>query len=103
MSLLWLSTKKVVFLQRTVQYSTVQYSEEGTGRGPRPSRPLLAVPNVTAHLSTASVPITVLLCNRPCVSVFCSRFVCWLFHLTAELLQKLVMNFNEIFGRDKKR
>jgi len=29
----------------------------------RPPRPLLAVPNVTAHTSTASVPITaVLLC-----------------------------------------
>ena len=27
--------------------------------------PLLAVPNVTAHLSTASVPITVLLYNGP--------------------------------------
>ena len=31
------------------------YSEEG----PSPPRPLLAVPNVTAHPSTASVPITV--------------------------------------------
>jgi len=28
----------------------------GTGRGPSPPRPLLSVPNVTAHLSTASVP-----------------------------------------------
>jgi len=28
-----------------------------------PPRPLLAVPNVTAHPSTASVPITVLLCG----------------------------------------
>ena len=28
-------------------------------------RPLLAVPNVTAHPSTASVPITVLLYNGP--------------------------------------
>jgi len=34
----------------------------GTGRGPSP---LFAVPNVTAHPSTASVPITVLLCNGP--------------------------------------
>ena len=31
----------------------------GTGRGRRPRMPLLAVPNVTAHPSTASLPITV--------------------------------------------
>jgi len=36
----------------------IWYNEEGTGRSP--PRPLLAVPNVTAHLLTASVPITVL-------------------------------------------
>ena len=34
----------------------IWYNEEGTGRGPSPPRPLLAVPNVTAHPSTASVP-----------------------------------------------
>jgi len=39
----------------------VWYSEEGTGQGRRPPRPLLAVPNVTAHPSTANVSITVLL------------------------------------------
>ena len=39
------------------------YSEEGTGQGRSPPRPLLAVPNVTAHTSTASVQITVLLHN----------------------------------------
>ena len=33
-----------------------------------PPRPLLAVPNATAHPPTASVPITVLLCNGP---LFC--------------------------------
>jgi len=33
------------------------YSEEGTGWGRRLPRPLLAVPHVTAHPSTASVPI----------------------------------------------
>jgi len=33
----------------------------GTGRGRSPPRSLLAVPNVIAHPSTASVPITVLL------------------------------------------
>jgi len=43
----------------------IWYSEEGTGRGPSPPRPLIAVPNVTAYPSTASVPITVLLYNGP--------------------------------------
>ena len=38
--------------------------------GPSPPRPLLAVPNVTAHLSTASVPITVLLYNGPLLCGF---------------------------------
>jgi len=37
----------------------IWYSEEGTGRGRSLSRPLLAVPNLTSHLSTASLPITV--------------------------------------------
>ena len=46
------------------------YSEEGTGRGRSPPRPLLAVPNVTAHPSTASVPITVLLYNGPLLCGF---------------------------------
>jgi len=35
---------------------TFWYSEEGTGRAAVPPSPLLAVPNVTAHPSTASVP-----------------------------------------------
>jgi len=34
----------------------IRYSEEGPGRGLSPPRPLLAVPNVTAHPSTANVP-----------------------------------------------
>ena len=34
----------------------IWYSEEGPGWGCSPPRPLLAVPNVTAHPSTASVP-----------------------------------------------
>ena len=46
------------------------YSEEGTGRGPSPPRPLFAAPNVTAHRSTASVPITVLLYNGPLLCGF---------------------------------
>jgi len=45
-------------------------SEEGTGRGPSPPRPLLAVPNVTTHPSTASVPITVLSYNGPLLGGF---------------------------------
>ena len=36
-----------------------------TGWGRSPPGPLLAVPNVTAHPSTAIVPITVLLDNGP--------------------------------------
>ena len=34
----------------------IWYSEEGTGRAGAPPSPLLAVPNVTTHPSTASVP-----------------------------------------------
>ena len=41
----------------------------GPGWGLNPPRPLVAVPNVTAHPSTASVPITVLLCNEWSVAV----------------------------------
>ena len=44
----------------------IKYSEEGTGRAAAAPSSLLAdlaVPNVTAHPSTASVPITVLLCS----------------------------------------
>jgi len=43
------------------------YSKEGIVRGPRP---ILAVPNVTSHPSTASVPITVLLYNGPLLCGF---------------------------------
>jgi len=32
------------------------YGEEGTGRAAAPSSPVLAVPTVTAHPSTSSVP-----------------------------------------------
>jgi len=48
----------------------IWYSEEGPGRGPSPPRPLLAVPNVTAHPSTASVPITVLQYSGPLLCGF---------------------------------
>ena len=36
----------------------IWYSDEGPGRAAAPPSPLLAVPNVTAHPSTASVPTT---------------------------------------------
>ena len=40
------------------------------GAAARPPRPLLAVPNVTAHPSTVSVPITVLLYDGPLLCGF---------------------------------
>jgi len=48
----------------------IWYSEEGTGRGRSPPRPLLAVPNITARPSTASVLITVLMYNSPLLCTF---------------------------------
>jgi len=42
----------------------------GPGRAGAPPRPLLAVPNVTAHPSTASVWVTVLIYNGPLICVF---------------------------------
>jgi len=48
----------------------IWYSEEGTGRGSNPLRPLLAVPFVTFHPSTASVPITALMHNGPLLYCF---------------------------------
>ena len=42
----------------------------GAGWGRSPPRAILAVPNVTAHPSTASVPITVLLYNSPLLCSF---------------------------------
>ena len=46
------------------------YSDEGTGRGPIPPKPNLAVPNVTAQSSTASVPFAVLLYNSTLLCSF---------------------------------
>jgi len=46
----------------------------GDWAGPSPPRPLLAVRNVTAHPSTASVPITVLLYNSTLLCSFNSGF-----------------------------
>ena len=48
----------------------IWYSEEGPGRAGAPSSPLLAVANVTAHPSTANVPITVLLYDGPLLCGF---------------------------------
>jgi len=48
----------------------IWYSEEGPGRAAAPPSPLLAVPNVTAHPTTASVPITVLLYDDPLLCGF---------------------------------
>jgi len=42
----------------------------GYWAGPQPAKALLAVQNVTAHPSTASVPITVLLYNGPFICGF---------------------------------
>jgi len=47
----------------------IWYTEEGTGLGPSPPRPLLAVPK-KAHPSTASVPISGLLYNGSLLSGF---------------------------------
>jgi len=49
----------------------IWYSYEGPGRAAAPPSPLFAVPNdVTAHPSTASVPITVLLHDVPLLCGF---------------------------------
>ena len=48
----------------------IRYSEDGTGRAAVPPSPLLAVPNVTAHPPTASVPIGVLLYDGPLLCGF---------------------------------
>jgi len=42
----------------------------GDWSGPQPAQALLAVPNVTAHPSTASAPITVFLYNAPLLCDF---------------------------------
>ena len=59
----------------------IWYSEQATGRGRSPPRPPpLAVPNVTAHPSTASVPITVFLYNGPLLCSFnvpIKRLICY--------------------------
>ena len=70
------------------------YSEEGPGRAAAPPSTLLAVPNVTAHPSTASVPITVLLYDGP---LLCSFNVA-IKGLTASQLQTAFTNNWTVFG-----
>ena len=48
----------------------IWYTQEGPGRAAAPPSPFLAVPNVTAHRPTASVPITVLLYDGPLLCGF---------------------------------
>jgi len=48
----------------------IWYSKKGSGRDCSPPRSLLAAQNVTAHPSTASVPITVLLYRGPLLCGF---------------------------------
>ena len=50
--------------------SYICYSEEESGRAAAPPSPLLAVPNVTAHPSTASISITVLQYDGPLLCGF---------------------------------
>ena len=69
----------------------IWFSEESSRRDHSQPRPLLAVPNVTAHPSTTSVPITVLLYNGP---LLCSFIVPieWLILIT--LMSKLFVSFS---------
>jgi len=55
----------------------IWYSEEGPGRAAAPPSSLVAVPNVTAHPSTASVPITVLLYDGPLLCGLMWRLNCF--------------------------
>ena len=50
--------------------SYIWYNEEGPGWAAAPPRPLLDVPNLTAHPSTTTVPITVLLYDGPLLCGF---------------------------------
>ena len=93
----------------------IRYSEEGPGRAVAPPSPLLVVPNVTTHPSTASVPITVMLHDGRLHCGFnlaikalkdwyiltiqprsCSSFSCWVF-----FLQSLRRHRREWCGRQR--
>ena len=69
----------------------VWYSDERTGRISSPPRPILAVPNVTLLPSTASVPITELLCG---FSAPIKGLTSWLLSKISDVrLNKCVTNF----------
>ena len=53
-----------------MSHQTYEVGTPAVYEDPSPPRPLLTVPNVTAHPSTASVPITVLLYNGPLLCGF---------------------------------
>ena len=71
----------------------LHYSEGwGTGQGRSPPRPLLAVTNVTAHPSTASVPITLLLHNGPLLCGFnvAVKRLCYLFPVLSRICDESI-------------
>jgi len=47
---------QLTILRQELCGCSIWYSDEGLGRAAAPSRPLLAVPNVTVYPSTASIP-----------------------------------------------
>jgi len=63
-------TKLVLYTGRWRVDCYIWYSEDGPGGAAAPPSPLFAVPNVTAHPSKASVPITVLLYDGPLLCGF---------------------------------
>jgi len=68
----------------------IWYNEKGPERAGAPPSPLLAVPNVTAHPSTASVPITVLLYDGPLICGFNAAIkgLMW----TTEMIERYCVN-----------
>ena len=70
----------------------IWYSEEGLGKAAAP-RPLLAVSNVTAHPSTASVPITV----NSCMMVRCSAVL--MLRLNIPLYMEYVIAETNLFSQ----
>ena len=58
------------FVQSPPRCTSEEVQRGGDWAGPQPARSLLAVPNVTAHPSVASVRITVLLHNGPFLCSF---------------------------------
>jgi len=68
----------------------IRYRKQGTGRGRSPPRPLLAVPNVTAHPSTGSVTVTVCIMGRCSVVLMCPWKGYWRIRMMATSLLKLL-------------